>query len=227
MQRRRFSSVTLAGLGLSLGSPVVQAFSLGDADASAGVKAALERGAVAAVALLGRTDGFLGNALVRIALPGYLNDGAKVMKALGQQKRVDELLTAMNRAAESAVPQAQDLLVSTVRNLSVQDAVRIIKGGDTSVTDFFAGRTRSPLSERFLPIVTQATERVSLAEKYNSVAGRATGLGLVKKEDANIQTYVTRKALDGLYLMIGEEEKKIRRDPVATGSDILRKVFGR
>jgi hypothetical protein len=227
MQRRRFSSVTLAGLGLSLGSPVVQAFSLGDADASAGVKAALERGAVAAVGLLGRTDGFLGNALVRIALPGYLNDGAKVMKALGQQKRVDELLTAMNRAAESAVPQAQDLLVSTVRNLSVQDAVRIVKGGDTSVTDFFAGRTRSPLSERFLPIVTQATERVSLAEKYNSVAGKATGLGLVKKEDANIQTYVTRKALDGLYLMIGEEEKKIRRDPVATGSDILRKVFGR
>lgn len=227
MQRRQFSSVTLAGLGLSLGSPMVQAFSLGDADASAGVKAALERGAVAAVALLGRTDGFLGNALVRIALPGYLNDGVKVLKALGQQKRVDELLTAMNRAAESAVPQAQDLLVSTVRNLSVQDAVRIVKGGDTSVTDFFAGRTRSPLSERFLPIVTQATERVSLAEKYNSVAGKATGLGLVKKEDANIQSYVTRKALDGLYLMIGEEEKKIRRDPVGTGSDILRKVFGR
>jgi len=227
MQRRRFSSVTLAGLGLSLGSPVVQAFSLGDADASAGVKAALERGAVAAVGLLGRTDGFLGNALVRIALPGYLNDGAKVLKALGQQKRVDELLTAMNRAAESAVPQAQDLLVSTVRTLSVQDAVRIVKGGDTSVTDFFAGRTRSPLSERFLPIVTQATEKVSLAEKYNAVAGKATGLGLVKKEDANIQSYVTRKALDGLYLMIGEEEKKIRRDPVATGSDILRKVFGR
>lgn len=227
MQRRRFSSVTLAGLGLSLGSPMAQSFSLGDADASAGVKAALERGAVAAVAQLGRTDGFLGNALVRIALPGYLNDGAKVLKALGQQKRVDELLTAMNRAAESAVPQAQDLLVSTVRNLSVQDAVRIVKGGDTSVTDFFAGRTRSPLNERFLPIVTQATERVSLAEKYNSVAGKATGLGLVKKEDANIQSYVTRKALDGLYLMIGEEEKKIRRDPVGTGSDILRKVFGR
>ena len=227
MQIRRFSSVTLAGLGLSLGSPMAQSFSLADADASAGVKAALERGAVAAVAQLGRTDGFLGNALVRIALPGYLNDGAKVLKALGQQKRLDELLTAMNRAAESAVPQAQDLLVSTVRNLSVQDAVRIVKGGDTSVTDFFAGRTRSPLNERFLPLVTQATERVSLADKYNSVAGKATGLGLVKKEDANIQSYVTRKALDGLYLMIGEEEKKIRRDPVGTGSDILRKVFGR
>lgn len=223
MQRRQVSLFTLAGLSL----PWAHAFSLGDADASAGVKTALERGAVAAVGLLGRTDGFLGNALVRIALPGYLNDGAKILKALGQQKRVDELVTAMNRAAESAVPQAQELLVSTVRTLSVQDAARIVRGGDTSVTDFFAGRTRAPLNERFLPIVTQATERVSLAEKYNAVAGKASGLGLVKKEDANIQSYVTRKALDGLYLMIGEEEKKIRRDPIGTGSDILRKVFGR
>lgn len=223
MQRRHISLFALAGLT----QPWAHAFTLGDADASAGVKTALERGAVAAVGLLGRTDGFLGNALVRIALPGYLNDGAKILRALGQQKRVDELVTAMNRAAESAVPQAQELLVSTVRTLSVQDAVRIVKGGDTSVTDFFAGRTRAPLSERFLPIVTQATEQVSLAEKYNAVAGKASGLGLVKKEDANIQSYVTRKALDGLYLMIGEEEKKIRRDPIGTGSDILRKVFGR
>ncbi|MEI7783590.1 MAG: DUF4197 domain-containing protein [Betaproteobacteria bacterium] len=227
MQRRQFSRAGLTGLGLSLGGPGAYAFSLGDADASAGVKAALERGALSALALLGRTDGFLGNALVRIALPGYLNDGAKILKALGQQKRVDELVTAMNRAAESAVPQAKDMLLSTVKSLSVQDAVRIVQGGDTSVTDFFAGRTRAPLNERFLPIVTQATEQVSLAEKYNAVAGKASGLGLVKKEDANIQTYVTRKALDGLYLMIGEEEKKIRRDPISTGSDILRKVFGR
>lgn len=223
MQRRQLTFFTLAGLGV----PWAHAFSLGDADASAGVKTALERGALAAVGLLGRTDGFLGNAMVRIALPGYLNDGAKILKALGQQKRVDELVTAMNRAAEAAVPQARELLVSTVRTLSVQDAARIVKGGDTSVTDFFAGRTRVPLNERFLPIVAQATEQVSLAEKYNAVAGKASGLGLVKKEDANIQSYVTRKALDGLYLVIGEEEKKIRRDPIGTGSDILRKVFGR
>lgn len=227
MQRRQFSSAALAGLGLNWVGAEAQALSLGDAEASAGVKAALERGALSAVGLLGQADGFLGNALVRIALPGYLNDAAKILKALGQQKRVDELVTAMNRAAESAVPQAKELLVSTVRTLSVQDAVRIVQGGNTSVTDFFAGRTRVPLGERFLPIVTQATEKVSLAEKYNAVAGKASGLGLVKKEDANIQTYVTRKALDGLYLMIGEEEKKIRRDPIATGSDILRKVFGR
>ena len=227
MQRRRFSCAALAGLGLSLASDRLYAFSLGDVDASAGVKAALERGAVAAIGLLGRADGFLSNAQVRITLPACLNDAARLLKALGQQKRVDELVTAMNRAAESAVPQAKDLLISTVRSLSVQDAVRIVQGGPTSVTDFFAARTRAPLHERFLPIVAEATEQVSLAGKYNAVAGKATTFGLIKKEDAHIESYVTRKALDGLYLIIGEEEKKIRRDPVGTGSDILRRVFGR
>ena len=94
------------------------------------------------------------------------------------------------------------------------------------MTVFFEEKTRVPLAEKFLPIVTTATERLSLAEKYNAVAGKASGLGLVKKEDANIQVYVTRKALDALFLMIGEEEKKIRHDPIGTGSDILRRVFG-
>jgi len=109
----------------------------------------------------------------------------------------------------------------------VQDAVKVVQGGETSVTDFFAGKTRAPLGTKFLPIVTRATEQVSLADKYNALAGKAAGMGLVKQEDSNIQAYITRKALDGLYLMIGEEEKKIRQDPVGTGSDILKKVFGR
>ncbi|MBP6338584.1 MAG: DUF4197 domain-containing protein [Vitreoscilla sp.] len=203
-----------------------QAGFLSQADASAGVRAALERGAVAAVGLLGKQDGFLGNPKVRIPLPGFLNDAAKVLKFTGQQKRVDELTKAMNRAAEAAVPEARDMLVNAAKTISVQDALKIVRGGDTSVTDYFAGRTRSPLTTKFLPIVTEATAKVSLAEKYNAVAAKATGLGLVKKEDANIQNYVTRKALDGLYVMIGEEEKKIRQDPVGTGSDLLRKVFG-
>ena len=118
------------------------------------------------------------------------------------------------------------MLVSAARAITVQDAVKIVRGGDTSVTDYFAGKTRKPLTSRFLPIVTQATERVSLAEKYNALAGKASGMGLVRQEDANLQSYVTRKALDGLYLVIGDEERKIRQDPVGTGSDILRKVFG-
>lgn len=199
---------------------------LTETDAAAGVRAALERGAEAAVRNLGRTDGFLGNAKVKIPLPGYLEDAGRLMRTLGQGKRVDELVTAMNRAAEAAVPEARVLLVQTVKAISVEDALRIVRGGDTAVTDFFARKTREPLGLKFLPIVTTATEKVALADKYNRVAGKAQGLGLVKKEDANIQQYVTRKALDGLYWMIGEEEKKIRRDPVGTGSAILKKVFG-
>ena len=132
----------------------------------------------------------------------------------------------MNRAAEAAMPEAKALLVSAVKSMSVSDATRILGGGDNSVTEFFAGKTRAPLGVKFLPIVTKATEKVALADKYNALAGKASAMGLLKKDDANLQQYVTAKALDGLYLMIGEEEKKIRQDPVGTGSAILKKVFG-
>lgn len=200
--------------------------SLTETDAATGIRAALERGAVAAVGLLGKTDGFLGNPKVRIELPGFLNDATRFLKATGQQKRVDELVTAMNRAAEAAVPQAKVLLVNAVKNMSVEDARNILTGGDDSATQFFAAKTREPLSQKFLPIVAKATEKVSLADKYNAVAGRAASFGLLRKDQANLQEYVTSKALDGLYLVIGDEERKIRQDPVGTGSAILKKVFG-
>ncbi|MBW8744049.1 MAG: DUF4197 domain-containing protein [Sphingomonas sp.] len=202
------------------------ALSLTEGDANAGIRTALERGANSAVALLGRQDGFLRNPLVRIELPGYLKDAAKLLRATGQGGRLDELVTAMNRAAEAAVPAARPLLVNAVKSMSVEDGLKILKGGDDSVTQFFAVKTREPLGQQFLPIVTKATERVSLADKYNAVAKKASGFGLVKGDDANIQQYVTARALDGLYKVIGEEEKKIRRDPVGTGSAILKKVFG-
>ena len=118
------------------------------------------------------------------------------------------------------------LLLGAVRSLSVADAVRIVRGGDTAVTDYFQRRTREPLGTRFLPIVTRQTQKVALAEKYNAVAAKAGSLGLVSREDSHIEGYVTRKALDGLYGMIGDEEKKIRQDPVGSGSDLLRRVFG-
>jgi hypothetical protein len=113
-----------------------------------------------------------------------------------------------------------------VKGMTVTDAKNILAGGDTSVTTFFADKTRQPLGTKFLPVVGKVVERVGLAEKYNRVAGKAAGMGLVKQEDASIQHYVTRKALDGLYLVIGEEERKIRNDPVGTGNALLRKVFG-
>jgi len=218
--------LTLAGATVLL-TGSARAAPSSDADAASGVRSALERGAVAAVGLLGRPDGFLGDPKVRISLPGFLNDAAKLLKFTGQQHRVDELVTAMNRAAEAAVPEAKALLVSAVKNIGVGDARRIVSGGEDSVTRFFADKTRVPLGERFLPIVKKQTERVDLAARFNAVAGKASELGLVKGDDANIERYVTRKALDGLYLMIGDEEKKIRSDPVGTGSALLARVFGK
>lgn len=212
----------LYGLGAS-----AEAQTVSSTDAATGIRTALERGAVSAVGLLGQPGGFLDNPKVRIPLPGFLNDAAKLLRATGQGQKVDELVTAMNRAAEAAVPEAKTMLVSAAKSITLNDALGIVKGGDTSVTDYFSGRTREPLAVKFLPIVTRATQRVSLADKYNAVAGKAAGLGLLKSKDANLQSYVTGKALDGLYAMIAEEERKIRRDPIGTGSAILRKVFGR
>jgi hypothetical protein len=216
--------VTLASV---TGFPLAASAALfSESEAAAGVRAALERGAVAAVSRLGRADGFLANPSVKIELPGFLKDAAKLLNGVGQGRRVDELVTAMNRAAEAAVPEARLLLVNAVKSMSVDDAVNIVKGGDNSVTQFFSVKTREPLGIKFLPIVERATQKVSLAKKYDAVAGRAASLGLLKPGDANLNGYVTGKALDGLYFMIGEEEKKIRKDPVGTGSAILKKVFG-
>jgi hypothetical protein len=220
--RRTFLVATLA-LGPTIST---HAFSLTDADAASGIRTALERGAVAAVALLGRNDGFLANPKVKIPLPGVLEDAAKLLRGLGQGKRVDELIVAMNRAAEAAVPEAKALLIGAVKTMSLDDAVGVLKGGERSATQYFERKTREPIGVKFLPIVTRATERVKLAEKYNRFASRASSLGLVKSEDANVQQYVTGKALDGLFFMIGEQEMKIRADPVGTGSAILRRVFG-
>lgn len=228
MQRRIFlAGVPVAAALAMLGTSARASLqSLSEGDAAAGVRAALERGAIAAVGLLGKTDGFLGNPRVRIELPGFLHDAQKLLQVTGQQRRIDELVTAMNRAAEAAVPEAKSLLVNAVKNMSVEDARHILTGGDDSATQFFATKTREPLTVKFLPIVTQATQKVSLADKYNAVAAKALALGLLKKEDANVQEYVTSRALDGLYLMIGEEERKIRQDPIGTGNAILKKVFG-
>ncbi|MBA2548833.1 MAG: DUF4197 domain-containing protein, partial [Burkholderiaceae bacterium] len=133
---------------------------------------------------------------------------------------------AVNRAAEQAVPQAKVLLTNAVKSMSVDDAKQILRGGDDSVTQFFKAKTAPQLSERFLPIVRSVTDRNGLAQQYNSIAGQGSALGLIKAEQASIERYVTQKALDGLYTMIAEEEKKIRANPVAAGSEIIRRVFG-
>jgi hypothetical protein len=195
-------------------------------DAAAGIRAALEKGAGVAVDLLGRVDGFWGNERVRVPLPDWIQKAEGALKLIGRGKDVEALHLGINRAAEQAVPESKVLLVNAVRAMSVQDAKGILTGGNDSVTQFFAGKTRAPLTDRFLPVVTRVTEKIGLARQYNRLAGQAKSLGLVKPEQATIQGHVTGRALDGLYLIIGEEEQKIRADPVAAGSDILRKVFG-
>ena len=231
MYRRQFNSSCVSFLALLGAAAVEQAHALtladlSNADATKGLKTALEKGAMSAIGLLGAPDGFLGNDKVRIPLPASLTDAVKLLRTFGQGAQVDELITAMNRGAEAAVPLAKGLLVNAVQTMSVTDAKGILSGGDTAVTQFFVSKTRPALAVKFLPVVSQATEKVGLASKYNAVAGKAAELGLMKKEDANIQQYVTGKTLDGLFFMISEEEKKIRQNPVGYGSAILTKVFG-
>jgi hypothetical protein len=195
-------------------------------DAINALKTALNKGARAAVAQLGRENGFLGDARVNIPLPESLRGAEKNMRRFGMAKYADELIVTLNRAAEAAVPEAQALFIGAVREMSVQDAKGILTGGDTAGTEYFRRTTADELSARFLPIVRRSTERVGLAQKYNQYASKGVRVGLVEAQDANLDDYVTRKALDGLYFMVAEEERKIRKDPVGTASSLLKKVFG-
>lgn len=225
MKRRQFT-YTVAGLMCPAWAWANPLASLKPAEANAGIKAALDKGVQAAVSQLGAVDGFLGNPKVRIPLPGFLADASQLLKMTGQGARVDELVTAMNRAAEAAVPQAKTLLVKAVKNMTVADATAVLTGGDDAVTRFFADKTRGPLSAQFVPVVQKATAQVGLAERYNRVAGKAASLGLIKDSEANIERYVTDKTLDGLYAVIAEQERALRANPAEAGSALLKKVFG-
>lgn len=226
MQRRVVLSSVVAVGAWSITPWARAAVGFSSTEGTQALRVALEKGAQAAVSQLGQVDGFLGNDKVRIPLPSVLEQAAPLLRTLGRGKQLEELQTTMNRAAEQAVPLALPLLKSAIRSMSVSDAKQILSGGDTSVTEFFAGKTREPLSVQFLPIVSKVTERLSLTKRYNDLAGKAAGMGLIKGDQANVQQYVTAKALDGLFTMIGEQEKQIRQDPVGTGSAILKKVFG-
>ena len=205
------------------------AFSLADLsnqDASSGLKAALEKGSVAAVTKLGVENGFLNNDKVKIQLPGVLEQARPFLQMTGRGQQLDELVVSMNRAAEAAVPMAKPLLLNAVKSMSVTDAKNILTGGDTSVTDFFREKTADQLGVKFLPIVKKVTDRSGLAAQYNSTMSQVSRLGLVPQQQATVEGYVTQRALDGLYTMIGEEEKAIRQDPIGSGSKIIGKVFG-
>jgi hypothetical protein len=212
-----------------LAAGLLQAAGLLDAlsqkDAVAGLKAALTQGAGTAIGKLGAVDGFLGNPQVKIPLPGKLQDAKTLLDLVGLGPKADELVTTMNRAAEAAVPEAKPLLVDAVRQMSIQDAKSILTGGDDAGTQYFRRVTADKLRERFLPIVKRSTDKLQVAGQYNSLAGQASKLGLVDAKDASIESYVTTKALDGLYLMMANEERAIRQDPMGQASSLLKKVF--
>lgn len=197
-----------------------------DKDASAGLRQALSQGAEAAVSQLGRKDGFYGNPKLQIPLPEGLRRAESVMRLAGKGGDIDALHAAINHAAEDAVSQALPLLTTAVKQMTVSDAKAIITGGDDSVTRYFRSKTAEPLAARFTPTVKQATARIGLAQQYNALAGTAAGFGLVKAEDADIDRYVTRKALDGLYSAIGEEERAIRQNPASAAGALAKKIFG-
>ena len=200
--------------------------SLSNAEASGGLKEALTQGVGKAVASLGVADGFFGNKDVKIPLPSSLKKIEKGMKFMGMGKQSDELILKMNRAAEAAVPEAKTLLVDSIKKMSLADAKAILTGPQDAATQYFKKTTSAQMGEKFLPIVTKATENVKLADSYNKYAEMGSKFGVVKKEDANINQYVTKKALDGVYYMVAQEEAAIRKDPLGQASSLLKKVFG-
>jgi hypothetical protein len=211
----------MAGSALALGLD-----DLTNQDAARGIRGALTQGATAAIGKLGVPGGFSNNPKVRIPLPHALDEVAQGMRFLGRGKDADDLVESMNQAAEQAVPEAKPLMINAVKSMSLEDAKKILTGGDNSVTQFFREKTAAPLGVKFLPIVKRVTDRSGLAQKYNEFAGQGVKLGVIKGDAANVESYVTDKALDGLYLMIGEEERTIRQNPAAAVSSIVSKVFG-
>ncbi|BCT68575.1 DUF4197 domain-containing protein [Nitrosospira sp. NRS527] len=197
-----------------------------DEDTTSALKQALTQSADVAVDKLGVADGFLSNPKVKIPLPGALQKVEGIMRTLGMSKYADGLIVTMNHAAETAAAEARPLLMDAVQKMSVKDARAILTGGDDAATQYFRTTTSDALSQKFLPIVKNATDQVGLIKKYNEFAGKGAKLGLIGEKDANIENYVTQKTLDGLYLMMAEEERAIRSDPMGQSSKLLQRVFG-
>jgi hypothetical protein len=215
-----------AGLLLSASAFALSLSDLSQSDAQGGLKDALTQGAQIAVKQLGVPGGFSNNPDVRIELPGKLGKVAKKMKQFGMGAQVDELETSMNQAAESAVPQAQALLVDAVKKMSVADAKGILTGGKDSATEYLNKSSREQIRAKFLPIVKQATDKVGLAQKYNAFAGQAAALGVLDAKNSNVEGYVTEQALDGLFEVIAKQEENIRANPAAAATSLAKKVFG-
>lgn len=212
--------------GVLLASSVSAGPALSQADAAKGIQESLAQGVSAAITQLGRPDGFLKDQAVKILLPKNLQKAADLARKLGAAKYVDELEVSMNRAAEKAVPAAANVFADAVRQMTVQDALGIVRGADDAGTQYFRRVTADQLREKFRPIVAQATAETGVAKHSKRLSEKAGGL-LGGGNETDLDGYVTEKAMDGLFYYIAQKEKNIRKNPLQQGSDLLRRVYGR
>jgi Protein of unknown function (DUF4197) len=214
-----------ADLGSILGNET--AGQLDEATVLAGLKEALKVGSDNTVTTTSSVDGFLGNALIRIAVPEQLDSAASTLRSVGLGSYVDELEVAMNRAAEQASSEARELFWTAITSLTIGDAFALLRGHDTAITDFFRDRTEADLRLRFTPIVSEKTQSVGLGRLYGDLANTYNALPLTSKPQlVDLDAYVTDQALEGLFTVLAQEEQAIREDPAARTTALLRKVFG-
>lgn len=191
-----------------------------------GLKEALAIGTEKAVKSLSRPDGYNGNAAVRILLPEKVRGAADLLAKVGFQRQVDAFVVSMNRAAEQAAPMAASYFVDALKEMTFADARGILTGGNTAATAYFERTTRGRIRDAFRPVVTKQMDKVGVARAYRDLAAKAAVVPLVKPEDLDLDRYITEKALDGLFAMVGQEEQKIRTDPAARVTELLKSVFG-
>jgi RNA binding exosome subunit len=208
---------------------IQQQSALDDSTIVKGLKEALATGTERAVKEVARPDGYFGNQLIKILLPDKIQKVANILGAIGYQKQVDDFVLSMNRAAEKAAPKAAGFFGDAIRQMTVEDAREILSGSDTAATNFFEKKTRSRLFEAFKPDIAKSMDQVGTVRAYKNMIGKyetAPLATLTGTPSLDLDTYVTNKALDGLFTMVGQEEKKIRTNPAARTTDLLRKVFG-
>lgn len=206
---------------------IVQFGGLSDSRIISGLKEALTIGSGNAIKLTGAVDGFFKNAVIKILLPKQLSTLARGLRVIGQGAKVDEFELSMNRAAEKAAPQARQIFVNAIRQMTITDARKILTGGDTAATEYFKDKTSEKLATAFRPIVEKSMNDVGATRQYKDLVGRFESIPFAKTQSLDIDGYVVNKTLDGIFYMVGEEEKKIRKDPAARITSILRDVFGR
>jgi uncharacterized protein YidB (DUF937 family) len=198
-----------------------------NATAASGLKEALSIGTENAVKNVSQLDGYFGNTMIKILMPEKIQKVADVLKMAGYEKQVDDFILSMNRAAEKAAPLAASYFKDAIKEMTIQDATKILNGGDTSATQYFKSKTQDKLYEAFNPIVSSSMNEVGVTRSYKEMMGQYESLPFMSKESVDLDHYVTNKSLDGLFYMIGQEEKKIRTDPAARVTDLLKTVFGK